>query len=478
MTVRVLCGACLVCVSFAAGAGAQAPDRSHPPTLGPAPTLNLPAIQKRALSNGLPVWIIESHQVPIAQINVVVLSGSADDPAGKFGVGSLTAAMLDEGAGTRSALEIADVVEGLGATLATTSSFDSSAIRLNVPVARLQDALPLLADVALRPTFTGADLERLRQERLTALLQARDDPSSIAAAAFARLVFGAHRYGTGAIGTEATVAAFTAGDLKSFHAAHYVPSNAALIVVGDVRSDALLPLLEQQFGGWKGPAHPRTSIPEAAQVPHRRVVLVDKPGAAQSQIWIGMVGVARSTPDYFPIQVLNTILGGSFTSRLNQNLREQHGYAYGASSAFDMRRSPGPFLAAAGVQTDKTGEALREFFNEFAAIGKPIGKDELSKTRNYLALSFPGEFETTSQLSRKLEELIVYRLPESHFSQYMGNVQAVRADQVQKAAAKYIRQSHFMVVVVGDRKAIEPGVRALRLARIEVMTVDEALGRK
>ena len=192
----------LVVVTACAGPtwGQTAPDRTRPPALGPTPQLDLPAIQKRALSNGLAVWLIESHEVPIAQINIVVRAGAGDDPAGKFGAASLTAAMLDEGAGSRSALEIADAVEFLGANLTTTSSFDSSAVRLNVPVTRLGEALPLLADVILRPTFPAMELDRLRQERITALLQARDDPASIAQMAFARIVFGAmHRYGTGAI---------------------------------------------------------------------------------------------------------------------------------------------------------------------------------------------------------------------------------------------------------------------------------------
>ena len=470
-----------VFVFFVASVSAQAPDRSAPPKLGPRSALSLPAIQKRTLSNGLPVWIIESHDVPLAQVNVAVLSGSGDDPAGKFGVASLTAAMLDEGAGARSSLDIADVIEGLGATLTTTSSFDASAIRLSVPVARLTEALPILGDVTLRPAFPVKDLERLRQERLTALLQARDEPSSLAATAFARLLFESHRYGTSAIGTKDTVTSLTADDLRSFHAVHYVPSNAALIVVGDVRADAMLPLLERQFGGWRGPAHaahPRTPLPAPPRQAHRRLVLVDKPGAAQSQIRVGWVGVARSTPDYFPIEVLNTVLGGSFTSRLNQNLRERHGYTYGASSVFDMRRSPGPFLAAAGVQTDKTADALREFFSEILEIRKPTPGDELTRAKNYLALGFPGEFETTGQLSRKLEELVTYGLPDDYFGRYMTSVQAVTSNQVRAAAAKHIRPAQLMVVVVGDRKVIESGLRSTRLAPVEVLTVDEVLAGK
>src|SRR5688500_18014724 len=401
-------------ILLGASAWAQtSPDRTRPPALAPTPQLDLPASLIRALSNGLAVWLVESHEAPIVQVNVVVRAGAADDPAGKFATASLTSAILDEGAGSRSALEIADAVEFLGAGLTTTSSFDSSAVRLNVPVERLRDALPLLADVTLRPTFPAMELERLRQERVTALLQARDDPASIAPMAFSRIVFGAmHRYGTGAVGTESSIKTLSIGDLSSFHATYYQPANAVLVVVGDIKPEAVLPELEKQFGGWRATAGParRTPVPAAPQIARGGIYIVDKPEAEQSQIRIGWVGVPRSTPDYFPLIVLNTILGGSFTSRLNQNLREEHGYAYGAGSSFDMRLSAGPFVAAAGVQTDKTAESVREFFNELTKIPtEPIGADEIAKAKNYIALGFPAEFESSADLSRQLEELIVYQ---------------------------------------------------------------------
>jgi zinc protease len=455
----------------------SAPDRSKPPALGAPPRLNLPEIQKRTLSNGLAVWLVESHEVPLVQINLLIKAGAGDDPAGKFGVASLTAAMLDEGAGSRNALELADAIDFLGASLATTASFDASAVRLNVPVARLKDALPLMADVVLRPSFPDAELNRLRQERLTALLQAKDDPASVAPMAFARTVFGAtHRYGTGAAGTEATLKGFTVPDLKSFHASMYQPGNAVLVVVGDVKLDAIVPQLETNFGSWKGTSSPRKPVPQAAQVPQGQITIVDMPGAAQSQIRIGWVGVPRSTPDYFTIEVLNTILGGSFTSRLNQNLREEHQYAYGASSRFDMRLSAGAFQAAAGVQTDKTAEALREFFKELNGILKPVPAEELTKAKNYAALSFPSEFETSGDLSAKMEEMIVYGLSDRYFGEYVDNLQKVSAAAVQKVATTYIQPQRFAVVVVGDRKVIEAGVRALNLGPVRVMSVDEAVG--
>ena len=466
----------VVCASIGVTISGQAPDRSKPPAVGPAPSLKMPAIQKSRLSNGLAVWIVEHHEVPLAQVNLIIRSGSAADPIGKYGVGSLAAAMLDEGAGTRSALDLADAIEFLGANLSTTSSFDYSAVRMSVPVSRLGDALPLMADVGLRPTFPAGELERLRKERLTGLLQARDNPAALIQLAFPRVVFGpTHRYGTSANGLPPAIESFTVDDLRTFYRAHYRPDNATLLVVGDVTPASLLPALEKSFGGWKadGMAALVAGVPAAPQLTRRQIYLVDKPEAAQSQIRIGWVGVPRSTPDYVPLEVLNTILGGSFTSRLNQNLREKNGYSYGASSGFDMRQSPGPFLATAGVQTDKTADALREFFVELDGILTPVPGDELSKAKNYVALGFPGEFETTGDLARKLEELVVYNLPDDTFSGFVAKVTAVTAADLQKAAARYIQPDRMAVVIVGDRRVIEGPVRQLNLGPINIVPIDE-----
>lgn len=464
---------------FLAGTAlAQPPDRTQIPRPGPAPELRLPDIQKRALSNGLPVWLVEQHEVPVVQVSLVVAGGGNADPAGKPGLASMTAAMLDEGANGRSALEIADAVDYLGASLATTGSFDASAVRLWVPVARLADALPVMAAVATRPTFPPAELERLRKERLTAMLQARDDPAQIAGLSFPRLVFGEHRYGTSLQGTPASVGAFTPEDLRAFYAGHYRPDRSTLIVVGDVKPDEALRLLESAFGGWKpeGTAAAPLPVPtDATAAKTRQVYIVDKPGAPQSQIVIGGVGVPRSTPDYFPLQVLNTLLGGSFSSRLNQNLREEHGYTYGAGSAFDMRLAAGPFLARAGVQTEVTAAALTEFFKELNGVLEPIPADELARAKNYVALGFPGEFETTGDIAARLEEAVVYRLPEEYFSSYVDRIQAVTAADVRRVAQRYVTPGRFTVVVVGDRKTIEAPVRALKLGPVTVMSVEEAL---
>jgi predicted Zn-dependent peptidase len=316
---------------------------------------------------------------------------------------------------------------------------------------------------------------------LTNILQARDDPPAISAAAFARVLFGAnHRYGTPAAGTAEVIKTFTTDELKAFYAAAYRPDNATLVVVGDITVDRVLPLLESAFGSWKAPSSAKAHqpLPAAQQPSARTIYLVDKPGAPQSQIRIGGIGVARSTPDYFPLQILNTILGDSFTSRLNNNLREVHGYAYGAGSAFDMRADGGLFYAAAGVQTDKTAEALTEFFNELNGILKPVPADELTRARNYVSLRFPGAFETTTGISRRLEDMLLFRLPEDYFAKYVEHIQGVSAADVQRVAQKDIHPAQAAVVVVGDRKTIEAGIRALNLGPIKIMTVDEVFGPK
>jgi predicted Zn-dependent peptidase len=467
--------AALVLVSSTAAQ--QAPDRSVAPKPGPAPALRLPAIQKHKLSNGLAVWIVELHKVPVAHVSLVVKSGSgADTTQKKFGVASLTAQMLDEGAGSRDALAIADAVDHLGADLSTSSSFDGSFVDLHVPVARLKDALAIMADVALRPTFPDKELERLRTELLTSLIQAQDNPASLIAFAFPRLVFGVeHRYGTLAAGTATTIKGFTTADLEQFHARHFVPGNAALIVTGDVTPATVLPMLESAFGSWKGAGPQPSAVPVAPQLQARQVYLVDKPGAAQSQVRIGWVGVPRSTPDFFTLRVLNTILGDAFTSRLNTNLREQHGYSYGARSAFDMRLAPGPFYALAGVQTDKTSESLQEFFNELEGIRQPVPAGELEKAKNYIALQLPRSFETSRSLASAVSQVVLYGLPDDYYVTFTDRIRAVTAADVQRAAEKYIQPDKLAVVIVGDRTAIEPKVAALNLGPLKIVTIDEIM---
>jgi len=476
--VRLAVVATVLSLALAAALTAQqAPDRSRPPTVGPPPALRLPPLDKRTLSNGLQVWVMGVHKVPTVHLQLAMRIGIAADPAQKFGLSSLTADMLDEGAGSRNALEIADAIDFLGADLSATGAADATYVDLHIPVVRLADALPVMADVVAHPTFPDAELKRLREERLASLLQVEDDPERLIQSAFPRIVFGPqHRFGTPVIGTATSLKGITAADLKAFHDSQYRPSNAALIVAGDVTADAVVPTLERAFAAWTGaPAAKTPPVAQAPQLTSRRVYLIDKPGAAQSQIRIGWVGVARSTPDYFPLRVLNTILGEAFTSRLNNNLREVHGYAYGASSRFDMRSSAGPFYAAAGIQTDKTSEALTEFFKELTRIHQPVEEDELTKAKNFLSLLVLRSFETSGGIASALSQVYVYDLPADYYTTYADKIRAVTASDVKRVADKYIQPDKFAVVIVGDRKTIEPGVKALNLGPMTIVTAAEVM---
>ncbi len=474
----VVAAAVALTLTAARGDAQTLPDRLRPPTLGPAPVLRLPSVQKLTLASGLRVWVLEQHEVPLVQANLVVLSGASSDVPGQFGAASLTAAMLDEGAAGKAALALADTVEFLGAQLSTSAGFDASVVRMSAPAAKLREALDVLADVAFAPDFPADELERLRTERLTGLLQARDDAGALASIAYPRLLFGPeHRYGTSANGTESSLKALGVSELRTYHRSHYRPDNAVLIIVGDVTAASVKPLLDPRFGTWKaeGPPAPPFPVRASPQPGKRQIYLVDKPGAAQSQIRIGLVGVARSTPDYIALDVLNTILGGAFTSRLNQNLREKNGYTYGATSRFDMRRAAGPFVTGAGVQTDKTAEALKEFFNELNGILAPVPAAELDKSKNYAALSFGGEFETTGQLAAKLEEIAVYGLADDVFTKYVGAVQAVTAADLTRVARQYLLVDRMAVVIVGDRAKIEAGIRATNLGPVTIVPVTDVL---
>jgi predicted Zn-dependent peptidase len=455
----------------------QAPDRSRPPAPGPPPALKLPPIQKFELGNSIPVFFIETHKVPLVQVAVVLRSGVPADPKGKPGLANLTAEMLDRGAGGRSALELSDAVDHLGAELGASADWDEITVGLSVPSERLEPALAILSDAVRKPTFPAEELERVRRELLTTFLQWRDEPESIARVAFARAVFGDHPYGRITEGTEAFVRAASREDLERFHRAAFVPANAAIVAAGDVTAANLKTLLEGAFGSWTGTGERAPAVAHAPQVRGRSIWIVDVPDAAQSEIRIGRVGAARSTPDFFPILIANTILGGSFSSRLNQNLRERHGYAYGAGSAFDFRLSTGPFFASGAVQTDKTAPALAEFFKELEGMRRPASEEELSRARNYLALRYPRGFETTALLVGRLEAKVVYDLPDDYFTTYMDRIAKVSAEDVSRVAAKYLDPSSAVVIVVGDRKKIEPAIRALNLAPVRVFTVDQILGK-
>jgi zinc protease len=454
-------------------------DRSRPPKPGPVKPLRIPPVERQKLSNGIGVRLVGMHEVPVVEVVLVVRAGAVADPAGREGLAAMTADMLDEGAAGKDALALADAVDYLGATLVSGSSWDASTVRLRVPVARLETALPLMADVALRPDFPEAELQRLRKQALTDLLQARDEPRAIASRALAQAVFGPdHRYGKPQTGDAAQIASFTVADLRAFHAARYTPSAATLVVVGDVNA-SIVPALEQAFGSWKAASSAPATAPLIAprQLTARSVWLVDKKGAAQSSLRLGRIGPSWPDPAYAPNQVMNTLLGGSFTSRLNDNLREQHGYAYGARSGFRRNRASGMFFVSTDVQTDKTAPAVVEVFKELDRILTPASSDEVGRARNYAALGYAADFETTAQVAERMVEAVVYDLPEGFYEGFSPKALAVDAAALQSAARATVDPKRLALVVVGDRAKVEAPLRALNLGVLKNLTVDDVMGK-
>jgi zinc protease len=442
---------------------AQAVDRTKPPHLPPAPALKLPIVQTATLGNGLTLAVVAMHKVPVVDVEVMVDAGAARDPADAPGLATFTAAMLQQGAGTRSALEVADEAAFLGAELNTTASFDGAVASLHVPKRRLEAALDLLADVVLRPAFSDSEVNRQRELRGAQLVQQRDEPVAVANVAFPAIVFGAaHPYGHPLNGTDAATAALARPRVVEFYRTYYRPEAARVLIVGDISLAEARRLVAARFGAWEQapvPAFPTAGAPALAA---RAVYLIDKPGAAQSVIRIGHVGPARTTPDWYTLDVLNTILGGAFTSRLNQNLRETHGYTYGAFSQFAVRRLSGAFVALASVVTAKTDSSLIEFLKELRRIrDEPVPAAELAKAKAYVTLGLPGEFETTGGAAARFRELLVYGLPLDYYTQYIQSITAVTADDVQRVARRYIDPDHFDIVVVGDKSQIEAGIKAL-----------------
>jgi zinc protease len=450
-------------------AGRPAFDRAAPPELGPPPMLSLAPVEARELANGLRLLIVEHHELPLADFILLVRSGGETDLKGKPGVASLAATMLDEGTTSRSALEIAGQSASLGAHLATSSDWDASTVSLHTPTAQLDSALALFADVVLHPAFRAADFERVREERLTELIQMQDHPPVIADRAYASIVYGTeHPYGRPLTGTQAAVQRITREDLRRFYRTYFRPNNAALIVVGDVTADDIERRAARLFGAWERALVPPAEFRDPPPAGPTAIYLIDKPGAPQSSVRIGAVGVPRSTEDFFAIQVMNTLLGGSFTSRLNQNLREAKGYTYGAFSQFDMRRAPGPFTAQAEVVAEKTDSALVEFLKELRAIRDTVPMAELSKAKRYLQLGLPAELETTDDIARRLVPIVLYDLPLEYYNTYVQAIERVSQADAKRAAERYIDPDRLAVVIVGDRSTIEASLRALEIGATSI----------
>lgn len=447
-------------------------DRARIPELGPPKEMQLPPVLRRELANGLQLLVVEQRELPVVDFILLVRSGGVADPTGKAGTAALTAAMLREGTTSRNSLDISDQQAFLGVGLGTGATWDGTTVTLHTPTAQLDSALALFADVTLRPSFPDKEFDRLKKNRLTQILQIKDSGPAIANQAFSFILYGAdHPYGTSMAGTQRSIESLEGADLRTFFRSEFKPNNATLIVVGDIRADDVERRVNALFGSWeRGPVTRRThgGAPAAKQT---TVYLIDKPGAAQSSFRIGSVGVPRSTKDFFALSVLNTILGGSYTSRLNQNLREVKGYTYGAGSSFDMRRMAGPFTASAEVVAAKTDSALLEFMKELNAIHETIPPDELLRAKRYTQLRLPWRFETTPQIAEAFIPLVLYDLPVDYFNTYVRNIEAVSAADLKRVAAEYINPSNLAIVIVGDRKNIETALRATKVGMVSIRDI-------
>ncbi len=444
-------------------------DRSVMPRPGPTPKFTPPPVVRRSLSNGLEVLVAERHELPILTLSLVVKGGETLVPAGKEGLASLTAALLPEGTTKRDALQLAGELSEIGASLDAEGGLESSSLSLTTLTKHTDKALEIYADVLLNPAFPDPALERLRGRRLALLLSRSDNANSIAGIVFPRLLYGLeHPYGRPDLGTPKTVKGLTRDDAKGFFDQLYRPNNATMIVVGDTTPDAVVEALEAALKEWTPGEPVKVALPEAPEGKPVTIFLVDRPGAAQSVLAVGQVGQPRRTPDYFPLSVMNAILGGQFSSRINLNLREDKGYTYGARSHFAFRQGPGPFQAGGSVKTDVTREALIELIKELTDITgpRPATDAELAFAKDRLVKGFPGRFETTFDVAGTLAELVLYHLPDNYFARYQSEIEAVTKSDVARVAGKYLDPAHMVILVVGDRSKVEPALKTLPFAKV------------
>jgi zinc protease len=449
-------------------------DRTQRPVGKATPTVKLPEIEKTTLKNGLNVWLVERHALPVVAFNLVIQAGSDHDPATQPGLASMVADLLDEGTQKRDALKISAELESIGTSLNVNSSWDGSFVTFNCLTKHLPKALDVFADVVIHPTFPEKEFGRVQKTRLTALMQQKDQATTIANNVFSFILYGSnHPYGSNPAGSEQSISAMSPADLHKFYETYYRPNNATLIIVGDATLKDVTPMLESAMVDWNRADVPPFTVPAVTLVEKMKVYLVDKPGAAQSEIRIGYPAVPRSTPDYFPLTVMNRMLGGQFTSRINLNLREKHGFTYGARSGFAFQKGAGPFTASAGVQTVKSDSSVREFLHEINLMrDKGMTGQELDFVKKGLVGNFALSFETSMQIAGALQNIILYGLPENYFNNYLQNIDRVSLQDVERVSKQYLETSKMIVLVVGDLAQIKESIAKLNLGDIVVCGVD------
>jgi zinc protease len=454
-------------------------DRSKVPGIGTPPSLKLPGPARARLSNGLEIVVVERHSAPVVDLTLMADAGFAADASAKPGTARLSMLMIQEGTKTRDSLQIADRAETLGATIAVGSSLDRSFLNMNALSNRLADSLELYADVLLNPTFPDKELERLRGQTLATIQQEKAQPAAIINRVLPRLVYGeGHAYSNPAsgTGTEEAVKGFTGAELAAFYKRWVRPDNSVLLVVGDTSLAQIQPLLEQRFGGWRAPADAKpaknlASVPLAAKP---RVFLVNRPGAEQSQIVAASVGPTRADPDHIRFVVLDTIMGGNFTSRLNMNLREDKHWSYGAGTRLTDAIGPGTYRAGAGVQTDKTAESMVEIRKELREVlttRKPT-EAEIQFAKDSIAIALPGNNETSDEIAGSYGEILTFGLKDTYWNDFVGAVTALTSADINQSSGKLIHPDALTWVVVGDLAKIEDKVRALNFGEVTVIDTD------
>ena len=467
--------ACMVMMLPLALTAQGFPRITTPPPQPTTPRLTLPTVDTARLGNGLTILVARNAEVPVVSANLII-DGGARTETELQGLATFTANMLDEGAAGRNGLELAEAVEFLGANLATGAGWESFNVSLSGPKRTINDALALMADVVLRPNFAAGDVARERALRQAGLITAKDNPGAVANRVFSRSVFpDGHPLHRNIIGDSASTARLDSAAVREYWQRAADPRRATLIVTGDVTAAEARQWAQRHFGEWRAPARVlgkrpanEIGIPAAAAT---RVILVDKPNAPQSVVIIGAPGVDRDNPDYPAIQLLNTILGGSFSSRLNDILREQRGYSYGAGSGWSFAPVAGPFTATSAVRTDVTDSSVAIIFREFERIrNEPVTPVELERGRNYIVLGALDSYETAGQVAGAIAGAQQFGHPLQRTADELVAISRLTAAQVQAAAQKYLDPKHLTVVIVGDLNAIRPGIERLGLGPVEVQT--------
>ena len=458
-------------------AAADGADRSGLPGVDTPPEAVFPALQKMELANGLKIILAERHAAPVVEFTLMVDAGYAADQGAIQGTASLAMNMLDEGTAGMSSLEINEALTNLGANLDTGSDLDGSMVQLSALKENLAASLDLYADVILNPAFPQNELDRLKQEQIAAIQREKVSPFLMALRVFPKLLYGeGHAYSlpfTGS-GTEASVGSLMRDNLVDFHQTWFKPNNAILVVVGDVTMAALKPLLEQRFAGWSRGSVPAKNVAEVAHKPASTIYLMDRPGSQQSIIFAGHVAPPKNIPNDIAIETMNTILGGSFTSRINMNLREDKGWSYGAGSVVVGARGQRPFLVYAPVQTDKTSESMTEIANELRGyLGEaPPTDEEVLKAQQNQTLTLAGQWETNNAIESSVSEMVQYNLPDDYYDTYTERVRSLNVGQVSEAAQQVVKPDNLVWIVVGDRAVIEDKIRALNLGEVYIMDGD------